>query len=42
MAASPLVHYHPSNINILVMEKISQEAVGIFEKEGFTVREAVR
>ena len=32
----------PSNIVVLLMEKISQEAVKLFKDQGFTVRQAVR
>eukprot|EP00045_Choanoeca_perplexa_P008556 m.80154 g.80154 ORF g.80154 m.80154 type:complete len:425 (-) comp14537_c0_seq6:93-1367(-) len=40
--ASPVPISDPSSIVVLLMEKISQEAVACFEKEGFTVRQAVK
>jgi hypothetical protein len=40
--ASPVPISDPSSIIVLLMEKISQQAVDCFENEGFTVRQAVR
>jgi hypothetical protein len=42
MADGSLSRYAPSNITVLLMEKVSEEAVKIFEQEGFTVKQAVR
>eukprot|EP00055_Hartaetosiga_balthica_P003657 m.8541 g.8541 ORF g.8541 m.8541 type:complete len:426 (-) comp3178_c0_seq1:244-1521(-) len=33
---------NPSSINILLMEKISQDAVKTFERQGYTVKQAVK
>ena len=40
--SSKMSRYAPKDITVLLMEKISQEAVSIFESEGFTVKQAVR
>eukprot|EP00730_Choanoeca_flexa_P016120 TRINITY_DN7554_c0_g1_i1.p1 TRINITY_DN7554_c0_g1~~TRINITY_DN7554_c0_g1_i1.p1 ORF type:complete len:423 (+),score=127.26 TRINITY_DN7554_c0_g1_i1:87-1355(+) len=40
--SSPVPISDPSSITVLLMEKISQEAVKCFENEGFTVRQAVK
>ncbi|EGD73810.1 D-3-phosphoglycerate dehydrogenase [Salpingoeca rosetta] len=42
MSSANLDRIHPSRITVLLMEKISQDAVKTFEAEGYTVKQAVK